>query len=303
MSLFKRITNIFSRSDVADGATAIGHEFDTTNALSTSGAKLVSFKNNGTAVLDFNFVGGIDHANSGATTAAHAESLNLNWISDTIKTSSGLRSVVIGNSNRASSNYTFAGGNGNTVTASLSLAWGQLNTISDLYSVAFGNSNTIGLNTGYAFVMGKEAVVGTPTTIAIGVGKHTTDGDAQVMTTGLKVATADATQTDLTPYAEVMVIPADTTWVFSGLVAARSDETDGNVSAGWKIEGVLYRDESGNTTIQGVTVTEIYSGFTTAAVAVEADDTNEVLAIKVTGEATTNIHWTGKLDIAQAGYA
>ena len=137
----------------------------------------------------------------------------------------------------------------------------------------------------------------------MGGGQFSARGDAQTSTGTLKAATTDATQTTMQAVATDYVIPADTSWVCTGTVAARSDEGDGNVSAGWKFEGVLYRDESDNTVIQGVTVTEIYSGFTTAAVAVTADNTNEALAIQVTGEASTNIHWVAKLDISQVGYA
>ena len=103
-----------------------------------------------------------------------------------------------------------------------------------------------------------------------------------------------------------MVIPADTTWAFNALIAARSDETDGNNSAIYKIEGGLKRDEAGNTAIVGSVTVTVIAADTDAipwSVTAEANDTTEALAIKVTGEAATNIRWTCKLDITQVGYA
>ena len=58
----------------------------------------------------------------------------------------------------------------------------------------------------------------------------------------------------------------------------------------------------GNTTLQGGTATEIYNGFSTATISVEADDSDESLAIQVTGEASTNIRWVARVDVSQVGY-
>jgi len=54
-----------------------------------------------------------------------------------------------------------------------------------------------------------------------------------------------------------------------------------------------FRDFSGDET----------AGATAWDATAEADNTNEALAIKVTGEAATNIRWVAKVDIAQVTYA
>ena len=290
MSLVKYLTNIFSRSPVADGASAIGHEFDTTNTLTTTGAKLAAWSTGGTEKLAFTKDGGIT-MNSGATTAAHAQSLNLNWSSSGALTSSGQYSVVIGQNNRATQRASVAIGATNYVAGTASVALGELCTVSGDWSVA----------------LGLYAVVPHNSTVAYGGGFFQVAGDAQNMTSTLFVATTNATQTTLATYsAGRLVIPADTTWAFSALVIGRSDETDGNDSGAYRIEGCLTRDESSNTALVGsVTVTTIAesAGATAWDVTAEADDTNEALAIKVTGEASTNIRWVAKVDIAQVTYA
>jgi len=276
-------------SSVADGAAANAFILNSA-ALTTTGANLLQIQNNATPVFDFSYQGGIDHVNSGASTAAHAQSLNLNWLGTTTQTSSGQYSVVIGQNNRATQRASVAIGATNYVAGTASVALGELCTVSGDWSVA----------------LGLYAVVPHNSTVAYGGGFFQVAGDAQNMTSTLFVATTNATQTTLATYsAGRLVIPADTTWAFSALVVARSDETDGNLSAVWRLEGCLTRDESSNTALVGsVTKTVIADGAAAAwDVTATADDTNEALAIQVTGEAATNIRWVAKVDISQVTYA
>jgi len=309
-----------TQSEVSDGATAVAFDFDTDNTYATSGAKLLTLSNNGTSVFEFTPQGGISHANSGATTNAHRESVNFNWSSSTSFTSSGQYSFVVGDGNKASGTNSIALGKQNTASGMSTFAANEQNDATAIWSAAFGSGNDVAGNvafvTGYynqvtsggsnALVNGSNAKAEWKYAHVSGAGSFVSstsqDGSAQIQRIPIRASTTDATQTTMLNGGNNVVIPADTTWAFTGIVVARSDETDGNVSAGWKIEGVLYRDESNNTTIQGVTTTNIYNGFSTAAVTVEADDTNEALAVKVTGEASTNIRWVAKLDIAQVGY-
>jgi len=276
-------------SDAANASSTAAHIFDTVYTFNIDGGNLISFRNNTTKVLDFSYQGGIDHVNSGASTAAHSQSLNLNWGSDTNKTSSGQQSVVIGNNNTASAYNSFAIGASCLVSASNSFATGVNNQVTQTNS----------------FVSGKDASVPNKCTSGIGGAAFSSRGDVQVMTAVIKAATTDATQTTMNAEGTDYVIPADTTWAFSALVVARSDETDGNLSAVWRLEGCLARDESSSTVIVGsVTKTVIADGAAAAwDVTATADDTNEALAIQVTGEAATNIRWVAKLDISQVGYA
>jgi len=333
------IAPTYNQSSTA-GATDL--RINRTETAVGSGEQLFAdYQIGGVSQLKFHTLGGIDFDGSGATTAAHAQSLNLNWSASSTQTSSGQYSAAIGTNNTAVGSHSFALGGGNTIGAAgdysfvggknctigvaskQSFLWGDTCTTGTgaLSAVAFGeNSAATGTGTvvfgsncsatgPFGMASGKYAANTHWNSSVIGGDRFSASGDAQVETVIVKIATTDATQTTLTNGNTAgpvnLIIPADTTWGFSALVAARSDETDGNLSGVWKIEGCLARDESSNTAIVGsVTVTSIADGHSAAwSVTAAADDTNEALAIKVTGEASTNIRWVAKVDISQVSFA
>ena len=304
-------------SDVADGASANAWIFNNANTFSTAGGNLLQIQNNGTPVFDFSFQGGIDHKNSGATTAAHAQSLNMNWQSGGANASSGQYSCVIGQNNKASGyasmavgrdcgatgDQGFASGYICNATGNSSVALGYANTASGNASIAVGHSNnSSGLGSLAAGVLSKAELGGS---FALSISGFGTAGYGQTYILTPWIATTDATQTTLTLNGSAVVINPDTTWAFSALIVARSDEADGNLSMVWKIEGCLTRDESNNTALVGTPTTTVIANGAAAAWSVDAvaDDTNEALAIRCTGEAATNIRWVAKVDIAQVTYA
>lgn len=304
-------------SDVANGASANAYDFDTQNTYSTAGANLLRLRNNATAVFDFSYQGGIDHVNSGASTAAHSQSLNLNWASSSTKTSSGQYSSVIGNSNLASGiaaaslggglnsstgNYSFTTGYFNTASGQYAFAAGDTSTASGSQSVCFGSRGIISGDT--SFGCGVWPTTTNRATIALGVNWNSGNIPTQVLIAGMSAATTDATPTAMTAAGANYVIPADTTWAFSALIAARSDETDANRSMIWEIKGGLTRDESNNTALIGsITKTVIADGASSEFdVTIVANDTAESLSISVTGKAATNVRWGAKVDLMQVYY-
>ena len=191
-----------------------------------------------------------------------------------------------------------------TASGSNAIALGEYANASGTTAIALGSLTYCTGN--YSAAFGRYADITNRATIGIAGDRFSSTGDAQVFFSALKVATTDATQTTLLAAGTNLVIPADTSWCFSALVIGRSDETDGNDSAAYRIEGCIARDESSNTALVGsITKTVIAesAGATAWDVTAEADDTNEALAIKVTGEAATNIRWVAKVDIAQVTYA
>jgi hypothetical protein len=122
------------------------------------------------------------------------------------------------------------------------------------------------------------------------------DGDG--MKEGVKRAyntTTDATQTELFTdgAAARMTIPSDSTWVFQILVAARRTDVD-NESAGYLLEGVI-DNNAGTTAIVGAYRRTVFAEDDTDwQVVAEADDTNDALVLKVTGEAAKTIDWLGR---------
>jgi len=105
--------------------------------------------------------------------------------------------------------------------------------------------------------------------------------------------TTDATQTDMTYAGDGnFVIPAQTAVGFEAYITAR--DTGSDDAKAWTVKGLIARDNANNTAIVGSVVKEIIaedSGASDWDVTIEADDTSELLEIKVTGEAATTISW------------
>lgn len=84
---------------------------------------------------------------------------------------------------------------------------------------------------------------------------------------------------------------------FSGqAIAFRSDYTG---SAKFTIEGLIKRGSANNTTLVGVTTTLTHSDGTgsTLVLTIDADDTNESLRVRVTGNASETWQWLVKLEL------
>ena len=122
----------------------------------------------------------------------------------------------------------------------------------------------------------------------------------------LQVTTSNATPTFLTfdggarSSSNQIVLPNSAIISFSGLVAARQKGSDGTLSAGWKVEGLLRRDaNAASTTLIASTVTAIDNtpGW---GLALSADTSNGALSIQATGAAATNLVWSGSVQTAQA---
>ena len=84
-----------------------------------------------------------------------------------------------------------------------------------------------------------------------------------------------------------MTITTNTTWMFSAMVAARS----ATESAGYKIEGVI-KNDGGTTSLVGIAVKTVFGEEDSAwNITVEADDTNDALVFKVTGDSADSVVW------------
>jgi hypothetical protein len=144
-------------------------------------------------------------------------------------------------------------------------------------------------------------------------GAFVADGGAQWADFKIRHYTTDATATELflDGSARRPVLPASRLWAFSIKLAARQASgaagTAGD-SAFWNITGGIKRDGSNNTALVGTpqgTGTPGANDRDAAAaawsVAVTADDTNESLCVKVTGEVDKNIYWSATVTIEAVG--
>ena len=125
------------------------------------------------------------------------------------------------------------------------------------------------------------------------------DADAAKTVLGITPSggtTLSGTTTDATADVEIfvdgvansrMTITTNTTWMFSAMVAARS----ATESAGYKIEGVI-KNDGGTTSLVGTAVKTVFAEEdATWDITVEADDTNDALVFKVTGDSADSVVW------------
>ncbi len=122
--------------------------------------------------------------------------------------------------------------------------------------------------------------------------------------------TTDDTETEilLDGLTQRYVMIAQSSISFEILIIARNNA--GNVSKGWTVAGVIHRDNSNITSLVGsisksvISESGTYSTYDTNNwdVDAEADDTNESLIVKVTGEAGITIRWEAAGSMAEVRF-
>lgn len=120
-------------------------------------------------------------------------------------------------------------------------------------------------------------------------------GDSQTGLYTLRAITTNATSTELfldTASAQRLVLPNNSVWTFSIIIAARRTDATGG-GAGYKFEGVIRKDgNSASTTLIG-TPTKTILGETNTSwnVTLSADTTNGSLRLNAVGENAKTIRW------------
>jgi hypothetical protein len=209
-------------------------------------------------------------------------------------TASGAESLAGGNNCSASASQSISLGASATASGNNSVAIGNAVMASGQNSVAFGSqSQATGVN---SVVIGDYALADRTGMYAFASGPFATRGDCQQERYIQRRQTTDATQTELStngaaPAAATRIaIATDSTYAFSALITARRTDAD-NESAGYKIEGVI-DNNAGTTAFVGTPTVTVLSEDTAAwDVVAEADNTNDALVFKVTGEAAKTIRW------------
>jgi len=228
--------------------------------------------------------GGNDNAATGQESVAGGGGAN---------TASGVGSVVPGgHSNTSSATDSFAVGFSTTASGSYSAAAGLANTASGSSSWVPGGA--------YATTRGISGVG------AWSAGRFSGPGDAQHEEYQLRRATTDATQTEVSTDGSApasttrMVLPDNHAYAFRGRLIARSSTGDVAV---WTIDGAVKRGSgAGTVALVGTpTATQTFadSGATGWTITIDADTTNGSLRIRVTGAASTTIHWVADLETVE----
>lgn len=202
------------------------------------------------------------------------------------------------------------GGLGNYMAASKGvIGGGESNYSEGAHSVIGGGYYNESYKPFAAIPGGKEASAHLYGMEVFSAGKFSNAGDAQRSSLVSRNATSDATQTELflDGSSERMALPASRTWAFEITVAARqTGGGSGTIGDSWvkKYAGAVKRDGSNNMALVGsVSETAIAAdaGASGWSVTVDADDTNESLRIRVTGEADKTIHWVAKVSLVEVG--
>jgi hypothetical protein len=210
----------------------------------------------------------------------------------------GANAFAIGYRNTASGPQSFCGGANSSASATAAFAYGTGAVASGVRSVAFGSTVT------------------SANAAQFGVGGATSAGQgaAQASLQTFYTATTDASSTPLNisgTATDRMVIPATRSCAFIGIVQAMVNvSSSSNFIKAWEIRGVITRDGSNNTRIVGTpTITAFAQDAdgtptpsTWTIASITADDTNEALAINVTGQAGTTIRWQAVLIYSQVGF-
>lgn len=128
-------------------------------------------------------------------------------------------------------------------------------------------------------------------------------GSTQLSTFSVTALTTDASATVMLPR---VVIRAEHAYSFKVMVTARqSGGAVGTVgdSSYFTCEGLIKRDAANNTTMVGVTNTQVQNDAGAAAwtATASADDVNEALIITVQGEVNKDITWHARVDTSEAG--
>lgn len=276
----------------ARGADAI--DFQATRASATqvaSGAR--SFIAGG----ENNTASGVDSFATGTGCIASGDYSHAEGISTT---ASGIASHAEGQGTVASGMYSHAEGYNTTASGDDGAhAEGQYTVASGLSSHAEGSYTTA--SGSYSHAGGLRSVASLYGQFARASGYFAADGDAQTSLFTLRCQTTDATQTEMfiDGSAIRLALSSDTTWNFNILISARRTDAD-NESAAWELKGCI-DNNAGTTALVGTVISTTLGDDSGGAwgVTADADDTNDALRLRVTGQASKTIRWVARVTTSE----
>jgi hypothetical protein len=204
----------------------------------------------------------------------------------------GQMSVAIGDSTTASGNNSIAIGNSNGATGVYALAFGRFSGASGTNSVAFNTGSAIET---FKYAYGASPTVGSAQFSFMPLVGSTTDGTSFVLSSDGSSVPASVNQ--------LILDGNGSAYTFSMLVTARQKSSDGTNSAAWKIEGLIRRESTADSTTLVASNTTIISNVPGWSIAVSADTTLGGLTVTATGAAATNILWQAVVQTSEITYA
>jgi hypothetical protein len=220
---------------------------------------------------------------------------NYSTASGYASTASGFYSTASGRASTASGDYSTASGFSSTASGGYSTASGFYSTASGFSSTASGRASTASQYGSRAHAAGYFAAIGDAQFSAFVLRDTTLSSQADT----LKL---DGSEAETTGY---LTIAANQALYFEGKVIAWViTGTKDNMAAAYKIEGLIHRDGSNNTTLVWSSVTDKYEHADLAAalsVTLSANDTKECLNIICAGMTEQTIRWVATIDAVQVG--
>jgi hypothetical protein len=225
---------------------------------------------------------------SPTTVAAPVGSLYLNTINGTAstKTSLGLGNsdwtVLVGRSSLLL--YTES-----TITPTPPAALG-------VNSIALGSGAQTSIAASTSLAIGDQSLARIPGCVVQASGRFSSSGDAQVGRYLVRTTTTNGVLTptfvDGTNGTQQLIIPDNSTWMFTATVVGHQTSAMGG-HAGYKIEGVVYRDSGVSTvSILGKATTTVLAESNTPWDATATVDVNTgALVVSVRGESSKIIRW------------
>jgi len=201
----------------------------------------------------------------------------------------GANSVALSQNAKASSSETIALGPYTQATANAAVSIGAFSDATAQRGFALGNYAKAGSIGKFAFSNQRYAAVGD------------TQGGLYVLRQQTSNATPIALTTSSggTPTSTQIILPSGSAYAFTGTIVAK--QLSSSNAAAWEVKGLIV-NQGGTTTLTNSAITVI-SNTPSWGMALSADDTNDALAITVTGAASTIIRWVANIQTSEVSIA
>ncbi len=260
-------------------AIAIGDSASSDGAKSFAAGDDATISNTGTSsvALGTSFVSGADSFSAVIATNSVSYGALLQ------------NSIAMGPNAKAGSSYTVAIGNNTQATASSGVAIGGNSVASATFTVALGHYSKAATQGKFAFSSNRYAAAGDTQGALYILRQRTTDATSKTLTTS-----SGGTPTD-----QQIVLPSGSAYAFHGTIIAKQSGSAN--AAAWEIKGLIVNN--GGTTTLTNSATTVISNTPSWSMALSADDTNDALAITVTGAASTTIAWVANIQTSEVTIA
>jgi len=277
---------------------AAGDSVQVKGDLDLGSYSVVTTTTDGSILLVPNGTGALQVGAGGGTRGSNAVDLQMSR-AETSQVASGTGSIVAGANNVAAGNYSVALGYTNSAAGLCSVALGETCVVGADAEAGFAAGRSCAVTGSHSVAVGYQAVADHPHQIAFAGGYFEDPGDAQISTLVAKVATSDATETDLNlaTASDRMTLADKDCWFFE--IHVTGVQSDLSHALAMKFEGLVKRDGSTTSIVGGVLKTIISRTDSAWDARVVADDTNDALVVKVTGKAATAIRWVSRVHLTE----